>query len=61
MSKSSKKLDKEIEAIYYANCSGVQINIMDIPKIFDAGRMAYAAGQPMAPAILAKVAELRKN
>lgn len=39
---SAKKLDAFIESIYYKNCSGIEINIMDIGKVFAAGRVAYA-------------------
>lgn len=56
-----KKIDKEIERIYYATCRGVQIDIMDIGKVFAAGRAASDAGLPLEPAILKIVAELRKN
>lgn len=59
--KAEKKLDKEIEAIYYRYGSGVQINIMDIGKIFRAGRDAHARGEPMEPAIVAAIQALRVN
>jgi hypothetical protein len=61
---SSKNLDRLIERIYYANCNGVQLNILDIPKVFRAGEQAYAAGADengIKDAILAKVAEVRVN
>lgn len=43
-SKAEKAIDKRIESAYYANCSGVAINIMDIEKVFAAGRAAILAG-----------------
>ena len=58
---TSKQIDKQIEAIYYANCSGIQINIMDIGKVFTAGRTAFAEGRDVTEAIVNRVAELRKN
>lgn len=69
---SPKQIDKLIERIYYANCSGIEINIMDIPKIFKAGQAAYAgaAVEGAAPeqvaaivrdVIVAYVAAIRKN
>ncbi len=60
-SKAEKALDKEIERIYYANAQGVQINIMDIGKIFRAGRDAHARGEPMEPAIIAAIQATRVN
>jgi hypothetical protein len=39
--RESNKLDKRIESIYYKRCSGIQIDIMDIPKIFNVARAAY--------------------
>jgi len=29
---------------YYATCSGIQINVMDIPLVFARGRLAIADG-----------------
>ena len=58
---SEKKLDKLIDEIYRRRCSGIEINIMDIGKIFNAGRTAFRAGLDMEAAIVAKVEELRKN
>jgi len=42
-SKTDKLIDKRIEQAYYRTSSGVQINIMDIPKIY---REARATMQP---------------
>ena len=59
--KAGKALDKEIEQIYYAHCSGIQINIFDIAKVFAAGRAAAAAGTDMTEAILSTVQAVRVN
>ncbi len=59
--KASKQIDAQIDRIFSTNCSGVQINIMDIGKVFTAGHAAHAAGQDMTAAILATVASIRKN
>lgn len=54
-------LDREIERIYYRRCGGVQINVMDIGKVFAAGREAASQGADVEAAIVAKVQELRQN
>ena len=59
--RQTKALDKQIERIFYANCTGIQIDIMDIGKIFAAGRAAAAANGDIQAAVLASVATLRKN
>lgn len=58
-----KALDREIERVYKQYGQGVQIGIMDIPKIFRAGREAYETGgaEALAVAIQDAVARLRKN
>jgi hypothetical protein len=58
---TAKKLDKEIERIYYANCAGIQIDMMDIPKVFAVGRSAYTNGRDMKEAIVSYVESIRKN
>jgi hypothetical protein len=54
-------LDRQIEAIYYRSCSGVQIPMLAISGIFAAGRAAAAAGGDVEAAILAAVAAVRTN
>ncbi len=44
--------DKRIEAIYYAKCSGVVINVFDISKIFAAGRLAIETGGDVERAVV---------
>lgn len=58
--------DKRIERLYYKNCSGVQVSILDIPKVFDAGFKAIAADpaitdEALGAAIVAFVNTIRKN
>ncbi len=50
-----KSLDREIERLYYEVGQNVQVNIMDIEKIFKAGRNAYETGADMRTAVKAAV------
>lgn len=36
--------NRRVERAYYRTCSGVQINVLDIGKVFTAGRAALDAG-----------------
>jgi hypothetical protein len=37
--------DKIVERAYYATCSGIQVSILDIPKVFAFGRVKLDAGE----------------
>jgi len=37
--------DKIVERAYYATCSGIQINVLDIGKVFAFGRLKLDAGE----------------
>lgn len=54
-------IDREIERIYYRVGQGVQIGVLDIGKVYDAGRAAALAGGNLEAAIVAAVALYRKN
>ena len=58
---TKKQIDKLIEQTYYKHGSGVQIDIMNINKIFNAGHAAYSAGQSLDDAIVAAIAKYREN
>jgi hypothetical protein len=58
---TNKKQDKLIEQMYYKLADGVQINIMDIPKVFQAGRQALKDNQDLEQAIRAVISVLRTN
>jgi O-acetylhomoserine/O-acetylserine sulfhydrylase-like pyridoxal-dependent enzyme len=58
------QIDRKIEAIYYKHCARITIKVMDIGKVFEAGRVAALAGlsdEAITSAVLAKVAELRQD
>jgi hypothetical protein len=40
MTAAQKKIDRLVEAAYYRQCSGVQIDMLDIEKIYAEGRRA---------------------
>jgi hypothetical protein len=58
---TTKQIDKLIEAAYYRRCSGIQVDIMDIGKVFAAGRAAHAAWQDVETAIWDFVQTIRRN
>ncbi len=51
-------IDSVIEQIWYARFNGIAINILDIGKVFAAGRAAAAAGADIEVAVIAKGNEL---
>lgn len=56
MTKRQKNaLDKRIEQLYYKQCSGVQIDVMDIGKVFDTGRKAVTDNPSIDDAALGNV------
>lgn len=55
------QIDKQIEATFYRTCGGVQLNVLDIGKVFAAGRTAAESGGDIEAAVLAAVAVLRQN
>lgn len=59
--KQEKERNKLIERTYYKYGHGVQINIFDIPKIFDRGHAALDAGSDLDAAIQKAIADFRQN
>jgi hypothetical protein len=62
--RQQKRLDKRVEQAYYATCSGVQISVMDIGKVFAVGRKALADGadeEKLRSAVVEFVETIRKN
>ena len=54
--KQQEKADsKRIESLYYKRCDRVQINIMDISKVFDAGQKAIDANRDITDEALGDV------
>jgi hypothetical protein len=52
MATKNKKLDKEIERLYYQHCTGTAINIMNIGKLYNDCRTAHANGQDLEQAVI---------
>ena len=63
-SKEEKNTDARVERLYGASCSGVQIPMMSIGKVFQVGRTAIAQGgtdEAVTAAIVAFVETIRCN
>lgn len=58
---AKNKADKQIERVYSENCCNIQINMMDIPKIFKVGHEALAAGKDLKTAIVEFVEQIRTD
>jgi hypothetical protein len=59
-----KAADDLVSRAYYATCNGIQINMMDIPKVFAFGRMKLDAGEDyeaLKSSVRAYVETIRKN
>jgi hypothetical protein len=52
---------RQIERAYYRLASGIQISILDITHIFDAGHAAIDAGTDLDAALAAAIQQYRKN
>lgn len=64
MKRKQSDVDARVERSFYANCTGVQINVMDIGKVFQVGRTAIAEGADdaaLAAKIVAFVDTIRSN
>jgi len=60
-SKEDKRIDKLIDQAYRESCSGIQIDIFDISKVFAEGRKAIAEGRDLHSALKTLVETIRKN
>lgn len=61
-SKSEKLIDSRIDKCYRMTCSGIAINVMDIPKVFAFGRIRIMEGEDdaaLASSIRAYVESIR--
>lgn len=50
--RSTKQLDKFIETVFYRHFSGVAVRLLDIPKIYAAGRSAAVEGRDIEAAVI---------
>lgn len=55
------RLDDEIERIVRTDLSGVPISLLDIGKVFKAGREAHAAGQDVRDAVVSTYRQLSQG
>lgn len=51
----NKLIERRVEAAYYRRCQGVQVSVMDIPRIFRAGETAVRDNPTISDADLGDV------
>ena len=64
LSKEEKLAEKRIEQAYYKTCSGIQVDVLDISKVFRFGRSVVARGvddDVLGQAIFNYVQTIRRN
>lgn len=61
MTKAAKVIEDQVEAAFKRHANCVQINIMDLSNVMNAGRKAIMAGQSLDEAMMAAVAKYRQN
>ena len=59
--KAEKAIEATVEAAFRKHANGVQINMMDLGKVMNAGRNAARAGASVDDAMIAAVAQYRQN
>jgi hypothetical protein len=55
------KIDREIERCFYLHGRNVQISVLKIGTIYEAGRAAALAGGDLEAAVIAAIALVREN
>lgn len=61
MTKAEKAIETQVERAFRIHGHRVQLDIMDLSKIMNAGRDAAKAGESVDKAMIAAVAKYRKN
>ena len=64
MSTAKKNADRRVDKAYRATCAGIAVNILDIGKIFELGRLKVAQGETnaeLAASIRAYVETIRQD
>ena len=59
--KEQKRFDALVEKAVQTHCCGMQIDILDIPKVFKAARAAFDAQQNVVEFIVAEYTKLSKG
>jgi hypothetical protein len=59
--RKTPSVDDVIEEVYSRHGENVQISVLDIGKIFNAGRRAALDGKSIEAAVIAAIAQYRQN
>ena len=59
--RQEREIESEIARIFHSKCSGIELRMLDLPKVMRAGKDAHHNGQSVEDAVITTVQSLRTN